>query len=189
MKSTNIGIVMPNDEREHVWRENNAENMRICQEWANLVRENLKNVDGTTPEVIVASKTITSVRVAQEIGEELARANCKQVIMLYNVWNFPFLAWPFLNSLGKVPILSLSNNNGQFPGNVGLLATDGALRQAGIRTHRIVGNIDDKETQRPLRFFIIYIPHYPMRPYPCLPKSAIRSEEPYIPGELSVVIG
>ncbi|MGB9607115.1 MAG: L-fucose/L-arabinose isomerase family protein [bacterium] len=148
MKSTNIGIVMLNDEREHVWRANNPENMRVCQEWARLIKERLKNVDGTTPEVIVASKIITSVRIAQEMGEELARANCKQVIMLYNVWDFPFLAWPFLNSLGKVPVLSLSNNNGQFPGNVGLLATDGALRQAGIRTHRIIGEIDDEETQR-----------------------------------------
>jgi L-fucose isomerase len=148
MKSTNIGIVMLNDEREHVWRANNPENMRVCQEWAKLIREKLKNVDGTTPEVIVASKIITSVRVAQEMGEELARANCKQVIMLYNVWDFPFLAWPFLNSLGKVPVLSLSNNNGQFPGNVGLLATDGALRQAGVRTHRIIGEIDDEETQK-----------------------------------------
>jgi L-fucose isomerase len=52
--------------------------------------------------------------------------------------------WPFVNSVGQdVPILSLSNNNGKFPGNVGLLATDGALRQAGVRTHRIVGDIDD----------------------------------------------
>ena len=68
--------------------------------------------------------------------------------MCYNVWNFPFLVWPFINSVGKgKPILSLSNNNGKYPGNVGLLATDGALRQTGIRTHRIVGEIDDKETK------------------------------------------
>src|SRR5204862_1715570 len=45
-----------------------------------------------------------------------------------------------------VPILSLSNNNGTYPGNVGLLATDGALRQAGVRTHRIVGEIGDEAT-------------------------------------------
>ena len=45
-----------------------------------------------------------------------------------------------------MPILSLSNDNGAFPGNVGLLATDGALRQAGVRTHRIVGDADDEAT-------------------------------------------
>ena len=96
----------------------------------------------------MGSEIITGTRVAQKVGEELSRANCKQVIMLYNVWNFPFLCWPFLNSIGTdVPVLSLSNNNGEYPGNVGLLATDGALRQAGLRTHRIVGDIDDPETQ------------------------------------------
>lgn len=57
------------------------------------------------------------------------------------------MAWPFVNTIGKdKPILSLSNNNGKFPGNVGLLATDGELRQAGLRTHRIVGDADDPET-------------------------------------------
>jgi len=104
----------------------------------------LENVDGTAPEVVVGSQIVTSTRVAQRVGEELRRAGCRSIIMCYNVWNFPFLAWPFLNSVGRdVPILSLSNNNGEYPGNVGLLATDGALRQAGVRTHRIVGNIDD----------------------------------------------
>jgi L-fucose isomerase len=67
--------------------------------------------------------------------------------MCYNVWNFPFLVWPFIHSLGgDVPVLGLSNNCGEFPGNVGLLATDGALRQAGRRTHRIVGEMDDEAT-------------------------------------------
>jgi L-fucose isomerase len=96
--------------------------------------------------VVAGSEIITSTRIAQDVGEELSRANCKQVIMCYYVWNFPFLVWPFINSLGRdKPILSLSNNSGKFPGNVGLLATDGALRQAGIRTHRIVGEMDDAE--------------------------------------------
>ncbi|HIQ06708.1 MAG TPA: hypothetical protein EYH31_13695, partial [Anaerolineae bacterium] len=148
MRNTPIGIAMLNDEREHVWRQNNPENMAVVRQWAEIIRNGVKNQDGTVPEVVVGSEIITSVRSAQKVGEELARAGCKQIIMAYNVWNFPFLAWPFLNSVGRdKPILSLSNNNGKFPGNVGLLATDGALRQAGFRTHRIVGDIDDPETQ------------------------------------------
>ena len=139
---------MLNDERPHVWQQNNPENMAVLQRWAKLIRDNVANADGSKPEVVVSSQIITSVRVAQKVGEELARAGCKQIIMCYNVWNFPFFVWPFINSVGKVPILSLSNNNGAFPGNVGLLATDGALRQAGVRTHRIVGNIGDKETEQ-----------------------------------------
>ena len=148
MRSTPIGIAMLNDERQHVWEQNNPENTKVVNRWAEVIRKGLTNIDGSSIEVITASNIITGVRSAQEIGEELVRKGCKQIIMCYNVWNFPFLVWPFINCFGAdVPILSLSNNNGKFPGNVGLLATDGALRQAGRRTHRIVGEIDSPETQ------------------------------------------
>ena len=149
MRSTPIGIVMLNDEREHVYRQNNPLNMKVVRNWAKLIEENVVNVDKSRPQVVVGSEIITSIRSAQKVGEELSRANCKQVVMCYNVWDFPFLVWPFLNSLGRdVPVLSLSNNNGKYPGNVGLLATDGALRQAGFRTHRIVGEMEDRKTQK-----------------------------------------
>jgi L-fucose isomerase len=147
MRTTPIGIAMLNDERPHVWRENNPLNMKVVQKWAQMLKKGLRNLDRSTPEIVIGSEIITSVRVAQKVGEELSRVNCKMIILCYNVWNFPYLVWPFINSIGcHVPILSLSNNNGAFPGNVGLLATDGALRQAGIRTHRIVGEMDDAET-------------------------------------------
>jgi len=148
MKSTPIGIALINDEREHVWRANAQECMEVVHKWAEIIRRGVKNIDGTSPEVVVGSETITSVRTAQKVGEELARANCKQVILCFYVWDFPFLVWPFINTVGRdKPILCLSNNSGKYPGNVGLLATDGALRQAGIRTHRIIGNMDDPEVQ------------------------------------------
>ena len=148
MRTTPIGIVMFNDEREHVYRLNSRECMEVVQRWAEIIREGVKNIDGTSPEVVTGSEVITSVRVAQKVGEELARANCRQIILCYYVWNFPFFVWPFINTVGREkPILCLSNNSGKFPGNVGLLATDGALRQAGIRTHRIVGDMDDPETR------------------------------------------
>ncbi len=149
MKSTPIGIVLLNDEREHVYTKNNPECMKVVQRWAGIIRQGIKNLDGTSADVITGSEIITSARVAQKVGEELSRANCKQIVMCYFVWNFPFLVWPFVNSVGRdKPILSLSNNSGKFPGNVGLLATDGALRQAGMRTHRIVGDMDDPATQQ-----------------------------------------
>jgi len=149
MKSVPIGIVMLNDERKHVWEKNNPENMKVVHQWVELIKKNLVHTDGTSPEIIAGSEIITSTRVAQKVGEELVRAGCKIIILCYNVWNFPFLVWPFLNTLGRdKPILSLSNNNGKYPGNVGLLATDGALRQVGLRTHRIVGDMDDPEVIR-----------------------------------------
>jgi len=148
MRCTPVGVAMLNDERPHVWQQNNAANMRVVEQWADVIRGKIENVDGSAPEIVLGSEIITGVRVAQKVGEELRRAGCRSVIMCYNVWNFPFLVWPFLNSLGRdVPVLSLSNNNGQFPGNVGLLATDGALRQAGVRTHRLVGEMDDEDLQ------------------------------------------
>lgn len=149
MRTTPIGIAMLNDEREHVYRLNNETNMEVVNRWAEAIRKGLVNADGSAAEVVVAPKIITGVRTAQEMGDYLSRAGCKQIIMCYNVWNFPFLAWPFVNSFGvDTPILSLSNNNGKYPGNVGLLASDGALRQAGRKTHRIVGEIDDPGTQK-----------------------------------------
>jgi L-fucose isomerase len=148
MKSTPIGIALINDEREHVWKANEKECMEVLYKWADIIRRGVKNVDGTSPDVVVGSRTITSVRVAQKVGEELAKANCKQIILCFYVWDFPYLVWPFLNSVGRdKPLLCLSNNSGKYPGNVGLLATDGALRQVGLRTHRIVGDMNDPEVQ------------------------------------------
>lgn len=147
MKHTNIGLVMMNDERQHVWSANEQENMNVLNAWAELLKKNFKDRSGCTPEIIVGSETIKSIKTARKVGEQLVKSNCKQIIMCYNVWDFPYLVWPFIQTVGtEKPILSLSNNNGAYPGNVGLLATDGALRQSGIRTHRIVGNIDDIET-------------------------------------------
>ncbi len=148
MKSTPIGIALINDEREHVWRANAQECMEVVHKWAEIIRKGVKNIDGTSPEVVVGSETITSIRTAQKVGEELVKANCKQIILCFYVWNFPFLVWPFINTVGRdKPLLCLSNNSGKYPGNVGLLATDGALRQVGIRTHRIIGNMDDPEVR------------------------------------------
>lgn len=148
MRTTPIGIAMLNDERPHVYKANNEANMKVVRDWAAVLEKELVNEDGSAPKIVVGKKIIVSTRTAQEVGEQLRRAGCRSVIMCYNVWNFPFLVWPFINTLGDMPILSLSNNNGQFPGNVGLLATDGALRQAGVRTHRIVGELKDKGTQK-----------------------------------------
>lgn len=148
MKKTPIGIVMLTDERPHVHTETDEQNMQVVHRWAEIIQEKAVNCEGSSYEVACGSEIVHDVRSAQKVGKELSRQNVKQLIMCYNVWNFPFLAWPLVNSISRdLPILSLSNNEGKFPGNVGLLATDGALRQAGVKTHRIIGDIDDTETQ------------------------------------------
>lgn len=149
MRKTKIGIVMLTDERPHVHSETNPQNMEVVKSWADIIQKEGIDFYGETYEIEIGKQIISDTRSAQEVGEQLAKANCKQIIFCYNVWNFPFLVWPVLNSVGRdIPILSLSNNNGKFPGNVGLLATDGALRQAGIRTHRIIGELNDPDTRK-----------------------------------------
>ncbi len=114
MRTTPVGIVMLNDERKHVWEVNNPINQAVVNKWADVIRAGVANRDGTAPDVVVASEIVTSVRTAQKIGEELSRANVKSLIICYNVWNFPFFVWPLVNSIGRdVPILNLSNNNGE----------------------------------------------------------------------------
>jgi len=148
MRTTPIGIVMFCDEREHVYMQYKSECLEVLHQWAKIIQEGIKNIDGSSPHVVVGSDLITSIRTARKVGEEIAAAKCKQIILCFYVWNFPFFVWPFLNTVGRhKPILCLSNNRGKFPGNVGLLATDGALRQVGVRTHRIIGDINDSETR------------------------------------------
>jgi len=149
MRKTTIGMVMLTDEREHVHTQTDAQNMEVVQKWAQIIRDEGKTFDGESYDVVAGHTIVHDVRTAQAVGKQLSEADCRQIIFCYNVWNFPFLVWPVLNSLGRdIPILSLSNNNGRFPGNVGLLATDGALRQAGFRTHRIIGEMEDPQVRR-----------------------------------------
>lgn len=68
MKTSTTGIVMLNDEREHVWSKNNAENEAVLKKWAKVIKEGIKNIDGSSPEVVIGSKIITLVRIAQEVG-------------------------------------------------------------------------------------------------------------------------
>jgi L-fucose isomerase len=147
VRSTPVGLVLVNDERPHVVATNEADNLAELRRWEAAIREHLDGGDGHCPELVLGHETVKGVRTGQQVGEQLRRAGCRSVVLVFRVWDFPYLVWPLLNTLGRdVPVLSLSNNEGAFPGNVGLLATDGALRQAGVRTHRIVGDTGDPAT-------------------------------------------
>ncbi len=149
MKTVKIGLIMLSDERENVAEATRDINLKVIQKWKEAIEKDFKDTGGSRPEIIVGSNIITSIKEAKQVGRELLFKGCDTLIALYNVWNFPYFIWPLVNTFGKdKPILSLSNNNGKFPGNVGLLATDGALRQAGLRTHRIIGEVEDKHTRK-----------------------------------------
>jgi len=155
MKSTKVGITMLLDEREHVHTKYYDRCFEVVNNWAKFIKEEVKFIDGSSPEVVVSSELIRSIKSARKVGEEFVNKGVRQVILVYNVWNFPYLVWPFVNTIGKdKPILNLSNNEGAYPGNVGLLATDGALRQAGFRTHRIIGDPEDKKVREKVKNWI-----------------------------------
>ena len=73
MRSTPIGIVMLNDEREHVWKANNRECMEVVRKWTGIIQKGVSNIDGSSPEIVPGSEIITSVQVAQKVGEESCR--------------------------------------------------------------------------------------------------------------------
>ena len=91
MRTTPIGLVMMNDERQHVVEQNEELNVQVLKRWSGLIAEGLRCADGTEPEVVGIEHTINSVRSAQEAGETLRRAGCRSLVMCYNVWDFPFL--------------------------------------------------------------------------------------------------
>lgn len=155
MKSPRIGITMILDERKHVYPHYYDKCFDAVNYWKGFI-ESIKFFDGTSPQAVVPSELITSIDSARRVGEEFLEKKVKAVILNFNVWDFPYLVWPFINTIGKdKPVLCLSNNEGKYPGNVGLLATDGALRQAGVRTHRIIGDPRDPQVKERVRRWVM----------------------------------
>jgi len=142
-----IGIAMLGDERPWVMEGLRARCEERVDALSNFLRSSVE-FGGVRPEVVKAPKIITSVKESKEAGDYLQRRGVGILILQYYVWDYPYLVWPLVNILGKdKPILNFSNNEGEFPGNVGLLATSGALRQAGIKTERIVGDLEDERVR------------------------------------------
>ncbi len=148
MKLSTIGIAMLGDERRSVMERLESRCMEQMHRLAEIIREKVKYSGGEAPPVVTAPKVASSIRDSKEVGEYFAKQNVKILIILYYIWDYPYLVWPLVNHVGRdKPILNVSNNEGLYPGNVGLLATDGALRQAGFRTHRIIGDLEDPRVQ------------------------------------------
>lgn len=142
---------MFNDERVHAHKDTNPINQQILEKWKDIIESSVKYRDGSNPEVILGSDIITSPKLARQVGENLHNSGVKILIVAHNTWHYPYNIWPLVNTVGREkPILHLSNNEGAFPGNVGLLAQDGAMRQCGFKTHRIVGDINDEGTRQKL---------------------------------------
>lgn len=151
MRLVPIGIAMLGDERRPVMERLEEKCLSYLDQLADIIGIKLRYWGGQTPRIVKSPKVVSSIHDSREVGEYFARNNVGVLVILYYIWDYPYLVWPLVNIVGRdKPILNISNNEGLYPGNVGLLATDGALRQAGLRTHRIVGDLDDPDVQEEL---------------------------------------
>lgn len=147
MRSSPIGLVLLNDERPHVVAENEADNLQVLHRWAAVVRARSRNRDGSGPDLLVGEETIKSVRSAQAVAERLRRAGARSIVLVFTSGTSPTWSGRFsTRSAATCPSCRCPTTRAPTR-NVGLLATDGALRQAGLRTHRIVGNVEDEATR------------------------------------------
>ena len=147
MRLVPIGIAMLGDERKTVMKLLEEKCMSYVHRLAEIIEEKAE-YRNVKPKIVTTPKVISSIKDSKEVGEYFSKENVGVLVILYYIWDYPYLVWPLVNIVGKdKPILNVSNNEGLYPGNVGLLATDGALRQAGLRTHRIIGDLEDPRTQ------------------------------------------
>ncbi len=103
--------------------------------------------------VVTGEEIITTNTQAVDAAKRLAALGCDCTIFNFAVWSFPHL--PALASrFAPGPLLLFSNVNPAYPGLVGMLASAGALAQAGTPYARAYGDIDDDAVFGTIRAFI-----------------------------------
>ena len=125
---TKIGLLTFSDGRPFVAREIDEFN-RSAQDRIRLRLEN----DGY--QVVTGEEVICTNEQAVREAKRLAASGCDCTIFNFAVWAFPHL--PALASrFAPGPLLLFSNIDPQYPGLVGMLASAGALNQAGTQYAR-----------------------------------------------------
>ena len=95
--------------------------------------------------VVTGEEIVWTNEGAVREARRLAAAGCDCTIFNFAVWVFPHL--PALASrFAPGPLLLFSQVNPQHPGLVGMLASAGALNQAGTPYARAYGEIEDEAT-------------------------------------------
>ena len=97
MRTTPIGIAMLNDEREHVWQPEQPGQHGGRRQWADMSCGRLNNADGGAPRSSSRPRSSPASASPRRSASSCAARAASSIIMCYNVWNFPFLAWPFVN--------------------------------------------------------------------------------------------
>ncbi|HVU67892.1 MAG TPA: hypothetical protein VHD63_12205, partial [Ktedonobacteraceae bacterium] len=143
---TKIGILTFSDGRAFVAREVDELNRRSQSRLQHRLE-----ADGYT--TVASDEIICTNEQAVSEARKLAAAGCDCTIFNFSVWVFPHL--PALASrFAPGPLLLFSNINPQYPGLVGMLASAGALNQAGTQYARVYGDIDDSAVYARIQSFV-----------------------------------
>src|SRR5947209_322483 len=103
--------------------------------------------------VVTGEEIVWSNEGAVREARRLRSLGCDCTIFNFAVWVFPHL--PALASrFAPGPLLLFSQVNPQYPGMVGMLASAGALNQAGTPYARAYGEIEDEATYARVRSFV-----------------------------------
>lgn len=141
-----IGILTFSDGRPFVAEELDSLNKSFQKRLQNRL-----TADGYR--VITGEEIICTNEQAVREAKRLAAAGCDCTIFNFAVWVFPHLA-ALASRFAPGPLLLFSNVNPAYPGLVGMLASAGALNQAGTSYARAYGEIEDEATYTRIRSFI-----------------------------------
>lgn len=132
---TKVGVLTFSDGRPFVAAEVEPLNWQFQEQ----LQRRLES-DGFT--VVPGEAIISTNEQAVREARRLAAMECDCTIFNFAVWAFPHL--PALASrFAPSPLLLYGQVNPQYPGLVGMLASAGALAQAGTSCQRAYGSLDD----------------------------------------------
>lgn len=117
-------------------------------------QDRLKNrLEADGHRVVAGEEIVWTNEGAVREAKRLRALGCDCTIFNFAVWVFPHL--PALASrFAPGPLLLFSQVNPQYPGMVGMLASAGALNQAGTPYARAFGEIEDEATYARVRTFV-----------------------------------
>ncbi len=141
-----VGILTFSDGRAFVARETDTMNRNYQEILASRLA-----ADGHR--VVTGEEIICTNEQAVREAKRLAATGCDCTIFNFAVWSFPHL--PALASrFAPGPLLLFSNVNPEYPGLVGMLASAGALSQAGTPYARAYGEIEDDAVYATVHAFV-----------------------------------
>ncbi len=142
-----VGILTFSDGREYVHKELIGINKKFEDEVVSAL-ESTGEI-----EVIRANQIVCKPSIAKQEAISLRNKGAQMTIFNYAVWAFPHFS-VIASKFAPAPFLLFGNINPKYPGMVGMLAAAGALDQDGTQTHRVWGDIKNKDVLKKVLAFV-----------------------------------